>query len=162
MVSWNGGVYNGVSAGEGEPVKMFERTANLNGNQIINYRADPSGKWLVLIGIAPGAPEVRAERSRALVLLQTSVPKDHKEQKREKACNDTVKRQNRAMNGTQTQTRAPRPQGPASGRPESKAPSKWVAEFKGPREWETRSQRAQRVGSRFHRPIHLPLSVCVV
>lgn len=45
--------------GEGDPVKMFERTANLNGNQIINYRVDPSGKWLVLIGIAPGAPEVR-------------------------------------------------------------------------------------------------------
>lgn len=45
--------------GESEPVKMFERTANLTGNQIINYRCDPSEKWLVLIGIAPGAPEVR-------------------------------------------------------------------------------------------------------
>lgn len=37
---------------------MFERTANLSSNQIINYRCDPSEKWLVLIGIAPGAPEV--------------------------------------------------------------------------------------------------------
>ena len=37
---------------------MFERTANLVNNQIINYRCDPSEKWLVLIGIAPGAPEV--------------------------------------------------------------------------------------------------------
>lgn len=45
--------------GESEPVKMFERTANLSGNQIINYRCDPSEKWLVLIGIAPGAPEVK-------------------------------------------------------------------------------------------------------
>ncbi|KAJ8438732.1 hypothetical protein Cgig2_013778 [Carnegiea gigantea] len=39
------------------PVKMFERTANLAKNQIINYKSDPSEKWLVLIGIAPGAPE---------------------------------------------------------------------------------------------------------
>lgn len=46
-------------SGESEPVKMFERTANLSGNQIINYRCDPSEKWLVLIGIAPGAPEVK-------------------------------------------------------------------------------------------------------
>lgn len=45
--------------GESEPVKMFERTANLSGNQIINYRCDPAEKWLVLIGIAPGAPEVK-------------------------------------------------------------------------------------------------------
>ncbi|XP_058106687.1 clathrin heavy chain 1-like [Magnolia sinica] len=38
-------------------MKMFERTANLLNNQIINYCYDPSEKWLVLIGIAPGAPE---------------------------------------------------------------------------------------------------------
>lgn len=37
---------------------MFERTANLVNNQIINYRCDPTEKWLVLIGIAPGSPEV--------------------------------------------------------------------------------------------------------
>ena len=37
---------------------MFDRTANLTNNQIINYRCDPTEKWLVLIGIAPGAPEV--------------------------------------------------------------------------------------------------------
>ena len=36
---------------------MFERTINLINNQIINYRYDPSEKWLVLIGIAPGSPE---------------------------------------------------------------------------------------------------------
>jgi hypothetical protein len=39
-------------------VKVFDRTANLANNQIINYRCDPSEKWLVLIGIAPGSPEV--------------------------------------------------------------------------------------------------------
>ena len=43
--------------GETEPVKVFERTANLANNQIINYRCDPSEKWLVLIGIAPDAAE---------------------------------------------------------------------------------------------------------
>ena len=37
---------------------MFERTASLASNQIINYRCDVSEKWLVLIGIAPGAQEV--------------------------------------------------------------------------------------------------------
>lgn len=45
-------------AGDSTPVKMFERTANLANNQIINYRCDPTEKWLVLIGIAPGPPEV--------------------------------------------------------------------------------------------------------
>ncbi|KAL2549735.1 Clathrin heavy chain 1 [Forsythia ovata] len=39
------------------PEQMFDRTANLANNQIINYRCDPSEKWLVLIGIAPGSPE---------------------------------------------------------------------------------------------------------
>ncbi|CAI5479630.1 unnamed protein product [Closterium sp. Yama58-4] len=50
-------VYHWSIEGEGAPVKMFERAANLNGNQIINYRSDPSVKFLALIGIAPGAPE---------------------------------------------------------------------------------------------------------
>jgi len=39
-------------------VKVFDRTANLANNQIINYRCDPTEKWLVLIGIAPGSAEV--------------------------------------------------------------------------------------------------------
>ncbi len=50
-------VYHWSIEGEAEPLKMFDRTANLSGNQIINYRCDPSEKWLVLIGIAPGAAE---------------------------------------------------------------------------------------------------------
>ncbi|KHN40089.1 Clathrin heavy chain 1 [Glycine soja] len=43
--------------GNGEPMKMFDRTANLANNQIISYRCDPNEKWLVLIGIAPGSAE---------------------------------------------------------------------------------------------------------
>lgn len=35
-----------------EPVKMFDRHASLASSQIINYRADPSEEWLVLIGIS--------------------------------------------------------------------------------------------------------------
>eukprot|EP00246_Nothoceros_aenigmaticus_P001174 TRINITY_DN1157_c0_g1_i1.p1 TRINITY_DN1157_c0_g1~~TRINITY_DN1157_c0_g1_i1.p1 ORF type:complete len:1698 (-),score=398.34 TRINITY_DN1157_c0_g1_i1:654-5747(-) len=50
-------VYHWTIEGDSEPVKVFDRTANLTGNQIINYRCDPSEKWLVLIGIAPGSPE---------------------------------------------------------------------------------------------------------
>ncbi|ONK67911.1 uncharacterized protein A4U43_C05F5080 [Asparagus officinalis] len=50
-------VYHWSIEGDSEPVKMFDRTANLTNNQIINYRCDPSEKWLVLIGIAPGSPE---------------------------------------------------------------------------------------------------------
>lgn len=57
-------------AGESDPVRVFDRTANLTGNQIINYRCDPSEKWLVLIGIAPGAPEV----SRFTCVLKVDTP----------------------------------------------------------------------------------------
>ncbi|MBA0600627.1 hypothetical protein Gorai_006809, partial [Gossypium raimondii] len=38
-------VYHWSIEGESEPVKMFERTANLANNQIINYKCDPSEKW---------------------------------------------------------------------------------------------------------------------
>ncbi|CAI7800276.1 unnamed protein product [Closterium sp. NIES-54] len=47
---------------------MFEWTANLNGSQIINYQSDPSGKWLALIGIAPGAPEMPGNDTPSLVI----------------------------------------------------------------------------------------------
>lgn len=48
---------------------MFDRTANLNGNQIIAYRASDDNQWFTLIGIAPGDParpqlvKVRAARA---------------------------------------------------------------------------------------------------
>ncbi|GJT76580.1 clathrin heavy chain 1-like protein [Tanacetum coccineum] len=48
----------GLGLLDSEPTKMFDRTANLANNQIINYRCDPSEKWLVLIGNAPASPEV--------------------------------------------------------------------------------------------------------
>jgi len=72
-------VFHWDMEGASEPVKMFDRTEKLQGNQIINYRSDPSGKWLVLSGICPGAAErpnlvkgnlqlysVDAKRSQAL------------------------------------------------------------------------------------------------
>jgi clathrin heavy chain len=34
------------------PQKVFDRHASLAGAQIINYRATPDEKWLVLVGIA--------------------------------------------------------------------------------------------------------------
>ncbi|KAG9142165.1 hypothetical protein Leryth_007608 [Lithospermum erythrorhizon] len=50
-------VYHWSIEGDSAPVKVFDRAANLANNQIINYRCDPTEKWLVLIGIAPGSPE---------------------------------------------------------------------------------------------------------
>eukprot|EP00171_Calliarthron_tuberculosum_P015099 IDg15099t1 len=38
-----------------EPVKMFDRHNSLASSQIINYRADPSEEWLVLVGISQQA-----------------------------------------------------------------------------------------------------------
>ncbi|CAD6563669.1 MAG: hypothetical protein CYPHOPRED_000018 [Cyphobasidiales sp. Tagirdzhanova-0007] len=45
-------VYHWMSSGESAPTKVFDRHANLSGHQIINYRASPDEKWLVLVGIA--------------------------------------------------------------------------------------------------------------
>ena len=41
--------------GSSEPEKVFDRTANLDNSQIINYAVDPQEKWCVLISTAPGA-----------------------------------------------------------------------------------------------------------
>lgn len=46
-----------LQAASGDPVKAFDRAANLEQTQIISYRMDPTEKWCVLVGIAPGAPE---------------------------------------------------------------------------------------------------------
>ena len=48
--------------GASDPVKVFDRTPNLQGAQIISYRVSPDDKWSVLIGITAGAPERYAER----------------------------------------------------------------------------------------------------
>ncbi|WPT18138.1 Clathrin heavy chain 1 [Picochlorum sp. SENEW3] len=42
---------------DSKPEKVFDRASNLENTQIISYRVDPTGKWCVLVGIAPGAPE---------------------------------------------------------------------------------------------------------
>jgi len=53
----NTAVYHWVVSGQSEPEKVFDRLADLNGFQIINYRTDEKMTWSTLIGIAPGAPE---------------------------------------------------------------------------------------------------------
>eukprot|EP00798_Chlamydomonas_sp_ICE-L_P023297 gene23297-30533_t len=50
-------VYHWDVEGPADPVKVFDRTPNLQGAQIINYRTSPDAKWSVLIGITAGAPE---------------------------------------------------------------------------------------------------------
>jgi len=42
---------------DGPPVKAFDRTANLQGAQIISYRVSADAKWCVLVGITPGSAE---------------------------------------------------------------------------------------------------------
>ncbi|KAF4446349.1 clathrin heavy chain [Fusarium austroafricanum] len=44
--------WNVYDAGQDAPVKVFERNANLNGCQIINYRVNSEGKWMVVVGIS--------------------------------------------------------------------------------------------------------------
>ncbi|KAF4583252.1 clathrin heavy chain [Ophiocordyceps camponoti-floridani] len=39
-------------ASQESPSKVFERNANLNGCQIINYRANEDSKWMVVVGIS--------------------------------------------------------------------------------------------------------------
>lgn len=46
-----------MEGGSDAPVKVFDRAANLENTQIISYRVNPTEKWCVLVGIAPGAPE---------------------------------------------------------------------------------------------------------
>ncbi|GAX80055.1 hypothetical protein CEUSTIGMA_g7494.t1 [Chlamydomonas eustigma] len=50
-------VYHWEVEGASDPVKVFDRTPNLQGAQIISYRVSPDDKWSVLIGITAGAPE---------------------------------------------------------------------------------------------------------
>mmetsp|Transcript_17321 Transcript_17321/g.52085 ORF Transcript_17321/g.52085 Transcript_17321/m.52085 type:complete len:1674 (-) Transcript_17321:219-5240(-) len=50
-------VYHWEVEGASDPVKVFDRTPNLSGAQIISYRVSPDSKWSVLIGITAGAPE---------------------------------------------------------------------------------------------------------
>jgi len=45
-------VYHWSMEGDSQPVKQFERHANLAGSQIINYRVNSDEKWLLLVGIS--------------------------------------------------------------------------------------------------------------
>lgn len=45
-------VYHWNLEGSDDPRKAFDRHASLNGCQIINYRTDSTGRWLLLIGIS--------------------------------------------------------------------------------------------------------------
>lgn len=62
-------VYHWDIQGAGDaPVKVFDRTPNLSGAQIISYRISPDTKWCVLIGITQGPPE-RPQLARGLMQL---------------------------------------------------------------------------------------------
>ena len=52
----NTAVFHWSMEGDAAPAKMFDRTPNLNGAQIIAYRASQDMKWFTLVGIAPGDP----------------------------------------------------------------------------------------------------------
>jgi clathrin heavy chain len=60
-----------MNGGEEGPVQQFERHASLVGSQIINYRTDKSGKWLLLVGIA--AKDGRVAGSMQLYSVERSV-----------------------------------------------------------------------------------------
>ena len=45
-------VYHWSIDGDSAPVKVFDRHASLAGCQIINYRVNPEGNWMVLVGIS--------------------------------------------------------------------------------------------------------------
>ncbi|KAF5534910.1 clathrin heavy chain [Fusarium mexicanum] len=44
--------WNVYDAGQDAPVKVFQRNDNLQGCQIINYRVNSDGKWMVVVGIS--------------------------------------------------------------------------------------------------------------
>ena len=47
----------GALQSENPPTKVFDRTSNLQGTQIISYRVSEDQKWSTLVGIAPGSTE---------------------------------------------------------------------------------------------------------
>ena len=44
-------VYHWSMEGGEEPKKIFDRTQNLSGNQVINYKLSEDGKWAVAAGV---------------------------------------------------------------------------------------------------------------
>jgi len=47
--------YHWSADGDAAPVKVFDRAANLNGTQIINYAVSQDGQWMMCVGIKAGA-----------------------------------------------------------------------------------------------------------
>jgi clathrin heavy chain len=47
-----GAVYHWQGTGDSAPQKVFDRHASLAGSQIINYRVNSDGTWMLLIGIS--------------------------------------------------------------------------------------------------------------
>ena len=45
-------VFHWEAKGDSSPTKVFDRHSSLVGSQIINYRVDADGKWMMLIGIS--------------------------------------------------------------------------------------------------------------
>ena len=45
-------VYHWSKEGAGDPVKVFDRHIDLASAQMINYRADSTQQWLVLVGMS--------------------------------------------------------------------------------------------------------------
>jgi clathrin heavy chain len=66
-----------VSSGpvDAAPVKIFDRTSNLQGAQIISYRVSADGKWCVLVGITPGSAERPALARGAMQLFSVEQAK---------------------------------------------------------------------------------------
>jgi clathrin heavy chain len=66
-----------VSSGpvDAAPVKVFDRTANLQGAQIISYRVSADAKWCVLVGITPGTAERPALARGAMQLFSVEQQK---------------------------------------------------------------------------------------
>eukprot|EP00736_Rhodelphis_marinus_P012217 Rmarinus@m.21906 len=67
-------VYHWSMEGDSAPVKMFDRLDNLANSQIINYRTDPSEKWLLLIGISAAGQSVQGAMQLYSVEKKMSQP----------------------------------------------------------------------------------------
>jgi len=65
--------WSATADGDAAPVKMFERAPTLAGTQVINYAASPDFKWLMVVGIKPGAPGAAAEGAMQLYSVEKKV-----------------------------------------------------------------------------------------
>jgi clathrin heavy chain len=59
---------------EAQPTKKFDRHPSLAQSQIINYKASPDGKWLLLNGIAGGAQGITGQLQLFSVERNVSQP----------------------------------------------------------------------------------------